>query len=59
MSAEQSEEMMELLKELAMLKKMDKKEGGGSSEDAAELESREKRRREITDQIKVLGEGTA
>ncbi len=57
MSTEQSEQMMELLKELAMLKQLDEKESGGSSDgDAAEIESREKRRREITDQIKGLGE---
>ena len=60
MSTEQSEQMMELLEELAMLKKLDAKEsGGGSDGDAAELEFREKRRREITDQIKGLGEATA
>lgn len=56
MSAEQSEQMMELLKELAMLKKLDEKGNGTGSEGYAELEAREERRRQITEQIKVLGE---
>ncbi|HET7892265.1 MAG TPA: hypothetical protein VFL34_12100 [Candidatus Sulfotelmatobacter sp.] len=59
MSTEQSEQMMELLKELAMLKKLDEKENGRGSEGAAELEGREARRREITEQIKALGDAAA
>jgi hypothetical protein len=61
MSTESSEQMMELLKELALLKKLDEKQesGEGSDVDIAELESRENRRREITEQIKALGEAEA
>ena len=60
MSTDQSEQMMELLKELAMLKKLDEKESGeGSDVDPAELESREARRLEITQQIKALGEAAS
>lgn len=60
MSSEQSEQMMELLKELASLKKVEEKENGeGSDVGAAELESRENRRREITEQIKALGEAAS
>jgi hypothetical protein len=52
-----SEQMMDLLKELALLKQADEKHenGSGSEADAAELESRKKRRQEISDQIKALG----
>ena len=59
MSTESSEQMMELLKELALLKQMDQKEEGGELADVniSELESRENRRREISEQIKALGEG--
>ncbi len=50
----QSDQMMELLNELAGLKKL---EGhGGAVVDAGELESRENRRRQITEEIKALGE---
>lgn len=58
MSTESSEQMMDLLKELALLKKLDeKKESGEAPEvDIVELQSRENRRREITEQIKALGE---
>jgi hypothetical protein len=57
MSTKSSEKMMVLLKELAMLKELDKKleTAGGSDVDAAELESWQNRRREITEQIKALG----
>ena len=54
MSTTPSDEMMELLKELAWLKKLE--DEGGSVIDAAELESRENRRRQITEQIRALGE---
>ena len=58
MSTESSEQMMVLLKELAMLKQLDEKleTVRGSDVDTAELESRQNRRREITEQIKALGE---
>jgi hypothetical protein len=60
MSTESSEQMMELLKELALLKKLDEKESEAASDvDIAELESRENRRREITEQIKALGEAAS
>lgn len=57
MSTKQSELMMDLLKELAMLKELGEKHetGAGSDVDPAELESRRNRRREITEQIKALG----
>lgn len=57
MSTESSEQMMDLLKELAMLKEMDERHetAGGSDVDVAELESRKKRRHEICKQIKALG----
>ena len=57
MSMKSSEEMMELLKELALLKELDQKHetAAGSGVDAAELESRKKRRDEICEQIKALG----
>jgi hypothetical protein len=56
-SSKSSEEMMDLLKELAMLKEMDEKHetAAGSDVDTAELESRKKRRHEICEQIKALG----
>ena len=58
MSTESSEQMMDLLKELALLKKLDEKKASGevSDVDIVELQSRENRRREITEQIKALGE---
>jgi hypothetical protein len=57
MSTQSSEQMMDLLKELALLKQLDEKHetGAGLEVDIAELESRQNRRREITEQIKVLG----
>ena len=57
MSTKASEQMMVLLKELAVLKELDEKHetGAGSNVDNAELESRQNRRREITEQIKALG----
>ena len=60
MSTKPSDQMMELLKELALLKKLEEKEkGDGSAVDAAELESTENRRREISEQIKALGEAAS
>jgi hypothetical protein len=60
MSTESSEQMMQLLKELALLKKLDEKESEAVSDvDIAELESRENRRREIGEQIKALGEAAS
>lgn len=60
MSTESSEQMMQLLKELAMLKELDKKESEAVSDGGiAELESRENRRREIGEQIKALGEAAS
>lgn len=57
MSTESSEQMMELLKELALLKKLDEKESETVADaDIVELQSRENRRREISEQIKALGE---
>jgi hypothetical protein len=50
----QSETMMNLLKELALLKELD-----GTSEaeiKAEDSEARQTRRQQITDQIKALGE---
>jgi hypothetical protein len=57
MSTTPSEQMMDLLKELALLKQLDEKHetGTGSDANAAELESRKIRRREISEQIKALG----
>ncbi len=57
MSTESSQQMMDLLKELAMLKELDEKPetGLGSDVDTADLESRKKRRHEICEQIKALG----
>ncbi len=54
MSKEESDQMMELLKELALLKEMDGK-SAESSVSSAELESRRKRRDEILEQIKAMG----
>jgi hypothetical protein len=53
-----SETMMGLLKELALLKELDSKDKGGprSEPEVSEFEQRKNRRREITDQIKALGE---
>ena len=57
MSTESSQQMMDLLKELAMIKDLDEKHetGSGSDVDTADLESRKKRRHEICEQIKALG----
>lgn len=57
MSTKPSEEMMDLLKELALLKELDEKHetASRSGVDTAELESRKKRRHEICEQIKALG----
>jgi len=56
--SEQSETMMNLLKELALLKELDEKSDTEpkSETEALELEARQNRRREITDQIRDLGE---
>ena len=53
-----SETMMSLLKELALLKELDEKSGpkSKSGDEVGEFEARQNRRREITDQIKALGE---
>ncbi|MFZ0293459.1 MAG: hypothetical protein WAL52_07620 [Candidatus Sulfotelmatobacter sp.] len=61
MSSKPSEQMMDLLQELALLKELDKdhKEGSKSDVQAAELNSRKRRRQEIGDQIKALGESTS
>jgi len=59
MSTESSEQMKQLLKELAQLKKLDEESGTVSDGDIAELESRENRRREISEQIKALGEAAS
>ena len=58
MSAESSEAMMDLLKELALLKQLDEKSESeaGSSLQTSEFELRQDRRREITKQIKTLAE---
>jgi hypothetical protein len=57
MSTKPSEQMMDLLKELAMLKALDERHetGSESGADTAELESRKNRRREIGEQIRTLG----
>ena len=56
--SEQSETMMNLLKELALLKELDEKSDKEptSETEALELDARQNRRREITDQIRDLGE---
>ncbi len=61
MSSKPSEQMMDLLQELALLKELDKddEKGLGSDLQAAEVDSRKRRRQEIGDQIKALGESTA
>jgi hypothetical protein len=61
MSSKPSEQMMDLLQELALLKELDKDGEKGSRSDvqADELDSRRRRRQEIGDQIKALGESTA
>lgn len=57
MSTKPSELMMDLLKELALLKEQDEKQG--TELDSSESESRQNRRREIGEQIKALGESAA
>jgi len=54
----QSETMMGLLKELALLKQLDEKTEANSTSGGrtAESEARQIRREEITGQIKTLGE---
>jgi len=54
----QSETMMGLLKELALLKQLDEQTEANSTSDVrtAESEARQIRREEITGQIKTLGE---
>jgi hypothetical protein len=56
MSAKSSELMMGLLQELAQLKELDKEyESGPRSEaDIAEFNSRQRRRHEISNQMKAL-----
>jgi hypothetical protein len=58
MSAKSSETMMDLLKELALLKQLDEKfeREAGSSLEISEFELRQDRRREIANQIKTLAE---
>ena len=57
MSAKSSE-MLNLLQELSLLKKMDEKNERtpDSALEIAEFEGRQARRREISDQIKSLGD---
>jgi hypothetical protein len=62
MSSKPSEQMMDLLQELALLKELDDKDAekrSGSDVQAAELDSRKLRRQEIGAQIKALGGATA
>ena len=56
MKTESSNLMMDLLKELAMLKELDRNEEVAPASEASELELRKQRRREIGDQIKALAE---
>ena len=53
MSAKSSETMMDLLKELALLKEMDQRSESGV--EGAESKGRQRRREEIQHQIKSLG----
>jgi hypothetical protein len=53
MSAKSSEEMMDLLKELALLKEMDQRSEAGI--EGVRSEERQRRREEIQHQIKSLG----
>jgi hypothetical protein len=55
MSANAPEEMMRLLQELVLLKKLDAADGG-SVVQSVESQERQKRRDEIGGQIKALGE---
>jgi hypothetical protein len=58
MSAKPSELMLDLLKELALLRQLDEKHQEHLNSDMgnAELEGRQRRRLEISDQIKALAE---
>ena len=56
MSTESSDLMMDLLKELAMLKELDRNDKPGPASEVTESELRKQRRREIADRIKALGE---
>jgi hypothetical protein len=58
MSAKPWDVMMDLLKELALLRDLDQKydEGSRTKREIAEFEERQTRRRQITDQIKALAE---
>jgi hypothetical protein len=61
MSSKPSEQMMDLLQELALLKELDKDDEKSSRShlQPADIHSRQRRRQEIGDQIKALGERTA
>jgi hypothetical protein len=61
MSSKPSEQMMDLLQELALLKELDEDDEKrfGSDVQAAELDGRNRRRQEIGVQIKALGGSTA
>ncbi len=61
MSTKSSELMLDLLKELALLKELDEKLSKLPKSDTgnAEFERRQMRRQEICDQIKALAEPTA
>jgi hypothetical protein len=58
MSAKPSDVMMDLLKELVLLKDLDQKydEGSRTKRKIAQFEERQTRRQQITDQIKALAE---
>jgi hypothetical protein len=61
MSSKPSEQMMDLLQELALLKELDgaHERGPKSNEKIAEFDRRQRRREEIGDQIKALGKSPA
>ena len=61
MSSKPSEQMMDLLQELALLKELDEDDEKrfGSDVQAAEHDNRKRRRQEIGAQIKALGGATA
>jgi hypothetical protein len=58
MSTKPSELMLDLLKELKLIKELDQQyeKGSRSRVEVVEFESRENRRREISDQMKALAE---
>jgi hypothetical protein len=56
MGAKPSELMLDLLKELALLKELDEKSRESAVPDPGESDVRERRRREICEQIKALAE---